>query len=134
MATSTTPQLYTAGFIPKTPPQAGTLTLWNCLSVIAFPPSFSWLEPAGAAADRGHSTGAAWNWHPFAGGHTPSSKVPQFCRDRGGGTDGSNPLSSSGESGANLKTTSTFRCRATSSAGRAPRPAATNRPVPATGE
>src|ERR1700730_275560 len=26
MATSTTPQLYTAGFIPKTPPQAGTLT------------------------------------------------------------------------------------------------------------
>src|SRR5712671_120614 len=29
-------------------------------SVIAFPPSFSWFEPAGAAADRGHSTGAEW--------------------------------------------------------------------------
>jgi hypothetical protein len=28
-------------------------------------------------------------------------RVPQFCRDRGGGTDGLNPLSSSGESGAN---------------------------------
>src|SRR6267378_5023510 len=29
-----------------------------------------WFEPAAAAADRCHSTGAAWNWHPFAVGNT----------------------------------------------------------------
>jgi hypothetical protein len=63
-----------------------------------FSSEFSWLEPTGTAADRGHSIGAAWKWHPFAGGHAPGSKVPQFCRDRGSGTEGSNPLSSSGES------------------------------------
>src|ERR1700724_3355380 len=40
-------------------------------SVIAFPPNFSWFEPAGAAADRGHSTGAAGNWHSFAAGYVP---------------------------------------------------------------
>jgi hypothetical protein len=39
-------------------------------SVIVFPPSLFWFELAGAAADRGHSTGAAWNRHSFTPGHT----------------------------------------------------------------
>ena len=65
----------------------------NLLSVIAFPPSFSWLELAGAAADRGHSTGAPWNWHPHAVGHTPGSKVPQILLRSPGGTDRSNSTS-----------------------------------------
>src|SRR5215471_9080035 len=43
---------------------------------------FSWLEPAEAAADRGHSTGGAWNWHPFAVGHSPAEDTPRSFSGR----------------------------------------------------
>jgi hypothetical protein len=56
---------------------------------------------AEAATDRGHSIGAAWNWHPFAVGHTPAQGTAILLRSRAG-TDGSNPLPSSRVSRAKL--------------------------------
>jgi hypothetical protein len=71
----------------------GSISVWPNQLNLTTP----WLEPAGAAADRGHFTGAAWNWHPFAVEHTPAEGTAILLRSRGG-TDGSNPLPSSGES------------------------------------
>src|SRR6266850_3921266 len=75
----------------------GSISVWPNQLNLTTP----WLEPAGAAADRGHFTGAAWNWHPFAVEHAPAEGTAILLRSRGG-TDGSNPLPSTGESTANL--------------------------------